>query len=337
MAYQHFIGIDISKATIEVAIYQGSQEIRVVTVDNDTKSLESFLQALVKKGQLELRHSLFCMEHTGIYNNPVLAVLQGLQAPIWIEHAAQIANSIGMTRGKTDRLDARRIAQYAFRFQDKVRLWQPPRAVIDQLAVLSALRDRLINAKKQLEMPLRESSAFLDKDSAKLLSRHSKASIAALNKDIEKVEQQLKALIEADPTIKELYDYMVSVPGIGPVTATAILVATNEFKRFNCPKKFACHAGVAPFEKQSGTSVRGKTQVSQKANKKLKTLLHLAARAILATKGELRQYYDRKVAQGKSKMAVLNAISNKIIHRVFAVIRNKVMYQKNYQHSLAKP
>ncbi len=155
MAYQHFIGIDISKATIEVAIYKGTQELSVSTVDNDTKSLQSFLKEVAKKGQIRVQQSLFCMEHTGIYNNPVLAVLQELQAPIWIEHAAQITNSIGMTRGKTDRLDARRIAQYAFRFQDKVRLWEPPRAVIEQLAVLSALRDRLINARKQLEVPLR--------------------------------------------------------------------------------------------------------------------------------------------------------------------------------------
>lgn len=102
MAYQHFIGIDISKATIEVAIYQESQELSVSTVDNDTKSLQSFLKGLAKKGQIVLGQSLFCMEHTGIYNNPVLAVLQELQAPIWIEHAGQIANSIGMTRGKSD-------------------------------------------------------------------------------------------------------------------------------------------------------------------------------------------------------------------------------------------
>ena len=91
---------------------------------------------------------------------------------------------------------------------------------------------------------------------------------------------------------------------------------------------------MVPFEHSSGKSVRGKSRVSHFAHKDLKTLLHMCAVGCISRKGELRDYYERKLAQGKNKMSVLNAIRNKIVHRIFAVVRDNTMYQKNYQYSL---
>ncbi len=337
MDFTFFVGIDVGKETLEVALFKGGEELQVVTVANEPQAIKTHLLALKKVPGFQVRNALFCMEHTGVYNNPMLAVLQKHKANIWVEHAEQILRSIGMTRGKNDKMDARRIARYAHRFVDQVRLWQPVRQVVQELAVLSSLRDRLVAARKQLATPLKELSGFFDKKAAALMAANCKSSLAALDKDIQAVEQKIRDLIDQDPEIRELCRRITSVPGVGEVTATAIIVATNEFKDFTEAKKFACHAGVAPFEHRSGISIRGKTKVSHKANKRLKTLLHLAARAVLTTKGELRQYYDRKVAEGKAKMAVLSAIGNKIILRIFAVIRNETIYQKNYQYSFAKP
>ncbi|WP_460952446.1 transposase [Spirosoma daeguense] len=101
------------------------------------------------------------------------------------------------------------------------------------------------------------------------------------------------------------------------------------------PKQMACHAGVAPFEYRSGTSVRGKTRVSHQARKRLKALFHLGAMSCIRKEGELRTYYQRKVAEGKNKMLVLNAIRNKLIHRVYAVVRRKEKYNKTYVSTLA--
>ena len=128
---------------------------------------------------------------------------------------------------------------------------------------------------------------------------------------------------------------MTSVTGVGPVVAVNILVTTDEFKKFETPAQFACYSGVAPFEHTSGKSIRGRSRVSHLANKKIKTLLNLAARAAITAKGELREYYLRKVAQGKNKMSVLNAIRNKIIQRIFCVIKRGTPYQKNYLNPLA--
>ncbi|MBK8225545.1 MAG: IS110 family transposase [Flavobacteriales bacterium] len=93
------------------------------------------------------------------------------------------------------------------------------------------------------------------------------------------------------------------------------------------PRQLACHVGCAPFENRSGTSIRGRTRVSHNANHTLKALLHVSVVAVTRNTGEFRAYYDRKVAEGKHKMLVFNAMRNKLIHRVCAVIRKGVPYE----------
>lgn len=240
-----------------------------------------------------------------------------------------------MQRGKNDTVDAHRIAEYAYRFRDQMRLWQPPRPVIQQLAFLSAARQRFIQAHNLLATPLAEQDSFINPLLQKQLQRSSRKSLIALKDEQKAIEQQINRLIEADCHLKELFDWMVSVPGIGSITATEIIVVTNEMTTITDPKQMACHAGVAPFEYRSGTSIRGKTRVSHQARKRLKALFHLGAMSCIRKEGELRTYYQRKVAEGKNKMLVLNAIRNKLIHRVYAVVRRKEKYDKTYVPTLA--
>ena len=91
---------------------------------------------------------------------------------------------------------------------------------------------------------------------------------------------------------------MMSIIGIGRNTALATIIATGNFTRFDNPRKFACHAGCAPFRYESGTSINSKNKVSNRANKNLKRIFHMAALSTLRTKGEFRQYFDRKVEGG---------------------------------------
>ena len=156
-----------------------------------------------------------------------------------------------------------------------------------------------------------------------------------LTADQKAIDQQIDLLIQADSRLKELFEWMVSVPGIGPVTATEILITTNEMQTISEPKKLACHAGVAPFEYRSGTSIRGRTRVSHQARQRLKSLFHLGAMSVIQMKGEFQDYYQRKVSEGKNKTLVLNAVRNKLIHRVCAVVRRREKYDKNYVSPLA--
>jgi transposase len=141
------------------------------------------------------------------------------------------------TGGKTDAIDAIRIAEYAFRFRDRMHLWQPPRPVLQKLSALSTLRQRLLLVRQQLQQPVREQQGFMDASLQKQVVKSCQASLKAINHDLEDADKQIKAIIQRDDRLKELFTWLTSVPGIGPATATEVLVATNEFKSINDPKK----------------------------------------------------------------------------------------------------
>ena len=158
--------------------------------------------------------------------------------------------------------------------------------------------------------------------------------IKALNAQIAEVEEKIRQLYGADEELSGQMQLIRSVPGVGEVTALALVIETNGFTRFENAKQLACHCGVAPFEHSSG-KFKGRARVSPKANKRLKALLNLCARAAISANGEFREYYDRKLAEGKHAMSVLNAIRNKILLRVFAIVKRGIMYEKNYSYGLA--
>lgn len=135
------------------------------------------------------------------------------------------------------------------------------------------------------------------------------------------------------PQLKHLFELITSVKGISKVTATEIVITTNEFKNIKDPKKFGCYAGCVPFEKSSGKK-RGKPAVSPIANKKVKSLLHMAALSAIRHCNELKAYYQRKVAEGKNKMLVLNNVRNKLILRVFVCVNKNQKYNENYMTTL---
>ena len=108
-----------------------------------------------------------------------------------------------------------------------------------------------------------------------------------------------------------------------------MIAKTEGFTAINDPRKMACYCGVVPFDHQSGTSIRHRPRVSVFADKTMKSLLHLAAMSAIRLNNDLGKYYKRKVEQGKNKMSVINAVRNKIIHRIFAVIKNQTMYKND--------
>ncbi len=335
MDIHHFIGIDISKATLDWAVFDCKTLVFQMTTTNSVVGIKTALQHLETLASWNPEQAVFCMEHTGIYNAYLLEFLHKAGLAIWLENSTQIKQAGGMQRGKSDAVDARRIAEYAYRFRDQMRLWEPPRQVIQQLSFLSAIRQRLSQAYNLLAVPLAEQESFVSAALQKKLQATSRKSLAALKDEQKAIDSQIAALIEGDSRLKELFDLIVSVPGVGPTTATELLVATarrpgNEMKTINDPKKMACYAGVAPFVYGSGTSVRGKTRVSHQAQKRLKSLFHLGAMSAIRATGDLQDYYQRKVKEGKNKMLVLNAVRNKLIHRIYAIVKRGEKYDKTY-------
>ena len=334
MEKTYFIGVDVSKNELDFAVVSSNKVLFHQEVTNDKKGIEDFIKQLKKQTGFSFENSLFCMEFTGIYNNILLNYLSSHKASIWVENARQIKDSMGTIRGKTDKLDSILIAQYAYKNRENPRLWQPKREIIQELDRLTAIRLRLKNAVKTLETPLTDSKNFIGKKAYKNTRNDCQDSINALKKDIKSIEKQIEELIKSDPELKHLFEIITSVKGISKVTATEIIITTNEFKDIDDPKKFGSYAGCVPFERSSGKR-KGRPKVSPFANKKLKSLLHMAAMSAIKYCKELKEYYDRKVNEGKNKMLVINNVRNKLILRVFACVNKNQKYNENYNFSLA--
>jgi len=335
MEFEFFIGIDVSKGELDFAVQQGRQLLFHREISNDGAAIGAFFKELQGMADFSVGRAIFCMEHTGIYNNHLLQVLHKKGAHICLEASTQIKNSLGNIRGKNDKIDAIRIAGYAFDQQHKLRLWQPKRAVVQQLSHLSATRARLIDVKKQLKVPLKEHAAF----STARVNRQSQGicahTLKALDADIARADQAIDELIKGDAELSRLFGLITSVSGVGKVTAAQVIITTNEFRNINDPKKFACYSGVAPFTDDSGKIIK-KARVSHMANKTMKTLLHLSAIVSIQYNADLKLFYQRKVTEDKkNKMSVINAIRNKLILRIFACVNQNRPYEKIYQKSLA--
>ena len=330
MKFKVFIGVDVSKETLDYAVFYQGDILFHLQGENSAKGIKSFMKLLSNTIVADQSELLFCMEHTGIYCNHLLAFVEKNQIALWFESPAEIRAFYGLIRGKNDKLDAKRIAEYAYSKRDKIKLYEPPRQIVKQLKYLLKIRERLVNTRKRLKTPIREADGFVDQSLVKTEKKLFNPILVQIELKIKEVEKQINQLIKEDPELRRLYAIVSSVMGVGFVISTHMIVSTNEFKTISDPNKMACHCGVAPFEYQSGKSIKGKSKVSHRADKGLKWLMHMAAMSAIKADKELGNYYARKVEEGKNKMLVLNAVRNKIIHRVFSCVSQNRKYEKNY-------
>lgn len=325
MEFNGYLGIDVSKEKLDAALVgRDGAVLKTATVDNTGRSLARLLKSWGGPGALG--GALFCLEPTGHYSNTAVATLLGLGYRLWVANPADIRHSNGMQRGKNDRADALMIARYAHRFGDRARLSDPGEVERMELRQMLAHREMLVRDRARYSAQLKDYAGRIGREAYKSITKSHRKIVREIENAIRDVESKLDTVIAAMPEMKRQCGLLRSIPGVGNVLSKTLVVFTNGFTRFADPRALACHAGVAPFEHTSGSSIRGRSKVSHRSNKRLKSLLHLAALAAVRAKGDLRDYYLRKTAEGKSKMSVLNAVRNKIIHRIFAVLKRNSPY-----------
>lgn len=329
--FKAFSGIDISKKTFDAALIFLETGVMYHRCFEQTKEgFRAFIKWL-ESHQVSLEDTLICMEHTGLYTNGIIAYLADLKANLWVEMAIKIKRSMGLQRGTDDKASSITIAEYAMRFSDRARLWKPVDTSLSRLKDMIVQRDRIVNALKQLTVPIEEMKSCGVQKEARELERLQAPAIKGLNKSKEKIEASIQTYIAGEETIHKNIELMCSIKGVGLQTAVSLYVYTKGFTMFENAKQLACYCGVVPFSKSSGTSVRYKPGVSSFANRKLKSLLHLCAMSALRWDNEIKAYYERKILEGKNKMSIINAIRNKLVLRIFAVIRDQRPYVENYQ------
>lgn len=328
MNQNYFIGVDISKSKIDCALINANLEtLSEKEVKNTDQKVKSFLSGILKKLKVKPSDVLICCENTGIYNRPLERTCNVLGIGLWVEHPVKIKRASTDMRGKSDRQDAMRIAEYAVRYQDKKVLYSEPSELIQELNCQIKIRETMLNQRAAINNQLREAKSHDPKD-FKILNAGFKAILKTLNSQIKVINKKIDKLTLEDEAIAENIGLIKSIPGIGQQNAINLIVATDNFNSFKFAKHLACYAGVVPFQNSSGTIVK-RERVSKMANMKIKKLLHLAAMAAIRTDQELKGYFIRKVEEGKNKMSVLNAIRNKLVHRIMAVVTRKTPYLKN--------
>jgi transposase len=335
------IGADISKDKINFALRFLNEYLLEKEIENTTSALNKFIkhvQSLIKDIAKEKKSEYcleFIMEHTGIYGNLLIECLAGHSVTMYVVSGLEIKNSIGISRGKNDKIDARRIADYGVRFADKLK----PYALCDQgLSELKGLytkRSQLVRLKSQLTQAKDDNKKFQNKDLLKKLNKIDDPIVKALDDAIDKIEAEMLELIKSNTAVYDNYKIAQSVPGVGKVIAIAFICATNNFNKFESAKALGSYCGVVPFGKESGR-YKGKDKVSRIANKTLKTLLHLGALASITGKNAFATYYQRKITDDKkNKMLAINNVRNKIVKTLFACIKNKTKYTAEYTFSFA--
>ena len=330
-----YLGIDVSKSWFDISIMpvidHQKQPMQTHRFDNTLDGLKQFDKLLKGYNVSFDENSLLVIENTGVYHRLIWEYCSSHNLPIYIGNAAHIKWSFGIARSKNDVIDSQRLCSYACKNADELKATAALNPVFIKLKDLMTSRSRLISQVNSIKVYLGELKLSNSKDVQKLMEQAHKAALNGLEKSIKIIEEQTKKIIKEDVNIKTNYDLLISVPGIGNITAIYIICCTNNFAGNISGKQLASYAGVVPFRDTSGTSLKGKDRVHKMANKDLKKLLHLCAVSAIGHHQEFRQYYDRKKAEGKHSMSILNAIRNKIALRAVAVIKNQRKYVDNFK------
>lgn len=327
MVPKFFVGVDISKLTLDIAVLTALNAPSTFKIQNTEAAISEFIRFLKTEYNFKAQQVCFCAEHMGIYAIFLLAVLQKKKIPVYLESPLQIKRSLGIQRGKNDRLDAIRIAQYAKKNYMSMTLWEPERDCVRHLRFFFNLRKKLTKAKVILINDSKVKDYYLSSAEKVMADSYHIKSLTAIRQDIKQVETKMLEVIQQDEKLSGLLKIITSIPHVGKIISIQVIIYTNEFKDITSAKKFASYCGIAPFEWSSGSSLLGKSKVSHLANKELKTALHLASMGYTRRKETfLGKYYIRKVAEGKNKMSILNAIRNKLVHRIFSCVNSGKMY-----------
>jgi transposase len=324
MKVTSIMGMDVSKKTLDCHLF--AEKKSLPPVSNDSKGFQSIRRWLTKELK-DVKGLLVVMEYTGIYTYRVERFLEQQNIRFVKRPALDIKRSLGIVRGKSDRIDAKFISNYGWMRKEQL---QPMPVISDtqlELQQLMSHRDKLVADHASYQSKLKELISQMGEKVNEKMAASMKFVMDILKQEIKQTEKSIKELIGSDESVQTNYQLACSVTGIGFASAVHLLIVTENFSRFSDVRKLICYCGVAPFEHRSGTSIRGKTRVSNLANKKIKSLLTMAALSAIQHDPELKAKYEQKVNEGKAKMCVVNIIRAKLIERVFAVIKNQKPYE----------
>jgi len=317
------IGIDVSKEKLDVYFYTTGFHFIVL---NSTRGFAKLIENIMQNAGCALTGVLICFENTGKYSKQLAVFLEESKIKFHMSPALAIKRSLGLVRGKDDKIDSKRIALYAYEKRETLIPTKLPGQKIDQIKSLLTLRAKLIKHRTSYKNGLSDLKDCYQEGETKFIREVQKNLIEQISQQIENIEGEIMQIIKSDKAMKKNYLLMLSIKGVGKLTAFHFIAYTENFTAFANAKQFACYCGIAPFPYSSGKMI-GKSRVHVFGNKKMKSILDLIAKSTIRYNNEFKTYYDRRVNElGKSKMSTINIIRNKIVFRIFAVVNRETPY-----------
>ncbi len=320
MEKKWFIGIDISKKTLDVAIYDLlKKKVDKCNYKQVTNQEDGYLEVYewCKEKGMNTKEIVVCMENTGVYGLGLCLFFENKKIDYSAINPLHLKRSMGFVKGKNDRVDAQRIAQYCYLHRELITYTKLKGSTIVKLNELDGERKIYVKQAAAHKGYVTDRDEIAP-DSGR--SARSKETIKYLENRIAEIEKEMIWTINNDKELLLTYKLLLSINGIGHVNATHTLIHTDNFRAFENARQYASYLGIAPFENSSGSSIRGKTRVYKTGTKTLKADLSQAAKSAVTHDPEIREYYKRKMAEGKAYGTVLNAVKFKLVERMFAVV-----------------
>ena len=325
-----FIGLDISKADFAASIYKTPKEPIVTkeAIPNERKGFEMLLLWL-NDYHIDKKNCRICMEATGVYSQAISYYLLFQGFPVSVEPPLKVKRAFDPVGHKTDPVDSKQIAEYAYRFQDELTSWQPRDEILEKIRQLLSVREQFTKQKVALKNAIQ--AYHKQRVQVTLIKKAQKETLSQIEKQIARIDKELAKLINQDPNTFQKASNLKSIPGYGMLLAAHLLVITENFTKIQNYKRLAAFIGIVPYKHQSGTSVCKRAKIRHFGPMPSRKLLRLAAQSVATHDTTFRRYYLRKVAQGKAKALVLNNISNKLLKIACTIIRNNTRYIKDYR------
>jgi len=325
--WEFTLGIDVSKNTLDIICSELNEHIQI---KNGTEGFTLFLK-WCKNLKIDLHKSFVVMEYTGGYEYKLLQFCQAHKILYTRIPGLAIKNSLGITRGKNDKVDSYRIARYGEEKHKSLKADKPLNAAIIGLRELLSFRKRLVRENAGYQSSIKEREYMYGESPKDIIVKKLRQKQKANIKYIGTIEIEMMEIVAQDEKINTNYDLITSIKGIGKVNGLMTIAYTENFTSFDNPRSYAVYVGVVPFDHTSGTSIRGRKRVSHIANKELKQELNQAARSAMEWDKEMRIYGENKL-KTKCYKIVLNNIKFKLILRMFAVVKKGEMYVDYYKH-----
>jgi transposase len=318
------LGIDISKAFFDVALFQDDQ-YQLGHFSNDLSGFKKLRKWLHKRKALGCH---VCIEATGRYGHELAMFLHETGYRVSVVNPARIkayADS-QLKRNKTDAEDAKVIAHFCA--TQAPGLWTPPTREVQEL---QALVRRLDSLKSMRTQENNRRQAGLESEA---VLANIAVHLAFLDEQIKTLEQQIKDHIDKHPDLKRQRDLLITIKGISDTTAAKFLAEIPDIDQFDSAAQLAAYAGVTPRRKSSGTSVRGKGHLSKMGNTRLRAAVYMPAVTAMRWNPAVRPLVERLQKRGKLPKVILGAVMRKLIHLAFGVLKSGKPFDPHYEQNM---